>query len=413
MKISVIIKSAVASLKNNGRRTFLTMIGIIIGIASVITILSLGNGFREKTVNSLTQDSQGRQHFSVQFESESEGEGINERLIPFKESDWKLISAIPEVDEVKEPSYSVVQEEYYEVQARDKSEMYLVNFQIEPQERPLLTGRNISASEANSPQLVTVINDVVANHLFGSVENALKKTVKINNKNFVVIGVMQSEEPNFDINMFGETQSEEPLLSPPDAVIPRGVYETFFKEKMTLSEVEVYIKPGKTLSSVSKNVVQVLNQSGSAIKDGKYTHIDMGEAMDSIGSVLQTVTYFITAVAAISLFIAGVGVMNMMYISVSERTKEIGIRRAMGATKQSIQLQFLLEGTLITLMGGMIGFLLGIVIAWIVSSFLPFGIKLDIYLIIITIMVSSTVGIIFSVFPAKSAANKNLVEIMR
>ena len=142
-------------------------------------------------------------------------------------------------------------------------------------------------------------------------------------------------------------------------------------------------------------------------------YFDTSELMKGIGDVLSTITYFISAVAGISLFIAGVGVMNMMYISVSERTKEIGIRRALGATKGNIQLQFLVEGILITTLGGVIGYIFGIGIAKMVSLLLPFDALVDWPTALISVIVSVTIGVVFAFFPAKSAANKNIIDILR
>lgn len=142
-------------------------------------------------------------------------------------------------------------------------------------------------------------------------------------------------------------------------------------------------------------------------------YYDSSEMMEQIGSTLNMITLFISAVASISLFIAGVGVMNMMYISVSERTKEIGIRRSLGATRRSIQWQFLLEGIAITTLGGLVGYLAGIGIAFAVSRFLPFSAIVDLETALVSVSVSIIIGLVFSVFPARSAARKNVVEILR
>ena len=139
----------------------------------------------------------------------------------------------------------------------------------------------------------------------------------------------------------------------------------------------------------------------------------MRQIMESIGKVIDGLTYFISAIAGISLFIAGVGVMNMMYISVSERTKEIGIRRSLGATENSIQIQFLLEGLIITTIGGIVGYLFGIGLAYLIAKLLPFGIYIDLSVILLAVGVSMFIGIIFSVMPAKAAAKKDVVEILR
>ena len=147
--------------------------------------------------------------------------------------------------------------------------------------------------------------------------------------------------------------------------------------------------------------------------EGAYQVFDMALMMDGIGNILTMVTYFISAIAGISLLIAGVGVMNMMYISVSERTKEIGIRRALGATKSSVRNQFLLEGLAITMIGGLTGLLLGVVVSSVASNFLPFPAVVDLFSVLLTVIISSAIGLFFSVMPANSAAQKDLIDILR
>ncbi|MFL4443339.1 ABC transporter permease [Heyndrickxia coagulans] len=135
--------------------------------------------------------------------------------------------------------------------------------------------------------------------------------------------------------------------------------------------------------------------------------------LNGIGSVINSLTYFISAIAGISLFIAGIGVMNMMYISVSERTREIGIRLAIGATPKHILFQFLLEAVLLTGIGGLIGFGIGGGLAWLISLFLPFRAVIGVGSFLLAFCVSTFVGILFGILPAKNAANKNLIDILR
>ena len=217
---------------------------------------------------------------------------------------------------------------------------------------------------------------------------------------------------SFGSNVFA-TPGEELETPPGNAIIPARTYEQLFKEEMPRFGITVYIEPGRDPKKVSERVKSALDEFGSGAKYGTYSFIDNSEIMREIGKQLQTTTYFVSSVAGISLFIAGVGVMNMMYISVSERIREIGIRRSLGSTKQAIQLQFLLEGILITVIGGIFGFVLGLAIAYGVSTFLPFGIGLTPIMVVGTIGISTLIGIVFSVFPARSAANKNLIEILR
>ena len=156
-----------------------------------------------------------------------------------------------------------------------------------------------------------------------------------------------------------------------------------------------------------------LKKSGSEHRSGSYEYFDYGELLKGIGNVISGLTLFVSAIAGISLLIAGVGVMNMMYISASERSQEIGIRMAVGATPAEIMKQFLLESVMLTLTGGIIGLLVGAMDAWLIAMFLPFKPVVTVGSIVGTFAISSIVGIVFDLLPAKSAANKNLIDILK
>ncbi|HFM6676198.1 TPA: FtsX-like permease family protein, partial [Enterococcus faecium] len=187
----------------------------------------------------------------------------------------------------------------------------------------------------------------------------------------------------------------------------------YFKSEKDTSSLTLTLEEGVEPDKVTSKVINQLKEKGSLKHLGEYEVLDTAMLTKGIGQILSTITYFITAVAGISLFIAGVGVMNMMYISVSERTKEIGIRRALGATRKSIMLQFLLEGLILTLSGGLIGYLLGMALAYSVGSLIKVNVSLDLFTILLAVGVSSVIGLVFSVMPASEAAKKDLIDILR
>lgn len=194
--------------------------------------------------------------------------------------------------------------------------------------------------------------------------------------------------------------------------IPKNTYNFYNKAKDNNPSITLYLESGASVSDVSKEVVNYLTENGSMKNYGSYSFFDMGEIMDGISNILYNITKFIALIGGISLFIAGIGMMNMMYISVSERTKEIGIRRALGATKKNITMQFLLEGVVITVIGGILGYIFGLILAFIISAFLPFSAAIEAGPIFIALSISLIIGVVFSYSPAKSAANKNVIEIL-
>lgn len=192
-----------------------------------------------------------------------------------------------------------------------------------------------------------------------------------------------------------------------------GTVSRYYQGSKNTASVTAVLDKGTKPDEVANKILDKLKKQGSLRNQGTYQSFDSSFLTKGIGKVLSTITYFISAVAGISLFIAGVGVMNMMYISVSERTKEIGIRRALGATQRSIMIQFLLEGVMLTFTGGIIGYLLGMVVAYSIGAIMKIGIQIDFFTISIAVGVSTLIGLVFSVMPAREAAKKDLIDILR
>ena len=407
MRMSEILKSSFDTLRMNGRRTFLTMIGIIIGIAAVITIMSLGNGFRQQTIDNLTKDEKGR--MSQRFSFNPENQNIDwAQITPFSKDNLSAIEEMPGVDEVKLDSETSVQTQYSQIKVREENLDF--EFEIlEESDYPLIAGRNLTQADSDYRSPYMMLNEDVATQLYGSAEKAVGRSATLDGHEFTIVGIFiktLSEEEQ-------KLQEEGYIFSTISGVMPRGTFDRYYYAQNFDFGIQVYFEDGADMSTINKKIKSYLDETGAEISNGSYTYFDSSEMMAEVGKTLSMVTLFISAVAGISLFIAGVGVMNMMYISVSERTKEIGIRRSLGATKDSIQWQFLLEGIAITTFGGIIGYLSGIGIALLVSRFIPFNALFDVTTALVSVLISVLIGIVFSVFPARAASRKNVVEILR
>lgn len=407
MRMSEILKSSFDTLRMNGRRTFLTMIGIIIGIAAVITIMSLGNGFRQQTIDNLTKDEKGR--MSQRFSFNPENQNIDwAQITPFSKDNLSAIEEMPGVDEVKLDSETSVQTQYSQIKVREEN----LDFEFEILEKsdyPLIAGRNLTQADSDYRSPYMMLNEDVATQLYGSAEKAVGRSATLDGHEFTIVGIFiktLSEEEQ-------KLQEEGYIFSTISGVMPRGTFDRYYYAQNFDFGIQVYFEDGADMSTINKKIKSYLDEAGAEISNGSYTYFDSSEMMAEVGKTLSMVTLFISAVAGISLFIAGVGVMNMMYISVSERTKEIGIRRSLGATKDSIQWQFLLEGIAITTFGGIIGYLSGIGNALLVSRFIPFNALFDVTTALVSVLISVLIGIVFSVFPARAASRKNVVEILR
>lgn len=424
MRLSELLKTAFLTIKLNKRRTILTMFGIVIGIAAVITILSLGAGYRKQMVDSLTKDSQGRINQSFYFINE---ETVDDYLSlkPFTEENLETIKTMPGVLDA-DLGNTEEEEHYLEVKSTqaglgapdDMEGEYEDNYvnvkASENVQANLLAGRALTKLDSDRHLRYAMIDSDLASRLFPNEMdfNALiHRTLTVEGQAFTLVGIYESQEvPDPDAM---DSPFPEAVTTPPQVYLPQETFTLLNGPVFPDFSLNVYYQEGSNMAQTNRQIKNYLEEAGGENDKGSYDYDDVSEFMTEIGRQLQLITLFITFIASISLFIAGVGVMNMMYISVSERTKEIGIRRAMGASKKSIQLQFLFEGIAITLVGGLLGYLLGIGLAFIISNYLPYNAIIDLPTALVSVIVSTVIGLVFSVFPARTAAKKNVVEILR
>ncbi|MBU5366110.1 ABC transporter permease [Enterococcus devriesei] len=401
MRNYILWRTAFRSIFKNKRRSFLTMFGIIIGIAAVITIVALGNGFKRNILADSTGTDQTGQtkYINIKY---NDFENMVKEDSGISQTDKNMAANIPEVKEVS----------YYKASKKDSNptvDFYdkntKLNMVVEPTKETSLTmlaGRQLTPADSDGLNKVVVLDEVVAKQLFGSKENALNKAFDLKGQVFTIVGI--SENTSGEIS----PQNYEPL-----AFFPKKTYTRYLGSKEDHSVLAIKFNPQADQHVAMDKVLKQLNVNGESRLQGEYQDYDPSAEIKQLGSMLDQMTFFIGAVAAISLFIAGVGVMNMMYISVSERTREIGIRRALGANARSIKRQFLFEGIVLTLSGGVIGYVLGILIAFGASLALPFSVRPDLMTVLISIGTSVIIGVGFSYLPASAAAKKELIDILK
>lgn len=399
MKLYVNWHSSLKSIKKNKKRSMLTMFGIVIGIAAVIAILSIGRGFERKTIKSLS--SNDSEDLEVMLYFEPDDQSLYEANVDFfSERDVHALEAISGIKRVEYPE-NESDTVYGEILIRDKKKNKQFDL-IDDSDKEVLVGRNITSQDNATKSKVVMIDSQTANELYESASNAIGRSLEYQSQSFLIIGVYEGSQ---QASMFSMPES--------NIQIPKETYYYYFPEQKDHSVVNIVIENGLPAGKITTKAIDTLKENGSVKDLGEYKVYDMAALSDEVGQILTTITYFISAVAGISLFIAGVGVMNMMYISVSERTKEIGIRRALGATRNAIRLQFLLEGLTLTLIGGLVGYLLGMIIAYGIGGAMDIPISIDLFTVTLAIGVSSGIGLIFSVMPASEAAKKDLIDILR
>lgn len=399
MKIYVNWRSALKAIKKNKKRSILTMFGIVIGIAAVIAILSIGRGFERDTIKSLTNSDSDEVTVDLYFTPT--GEMMSQANIEFfNDSDLvhlEGVEGIKKAEYMKNDSGT----SYIDIQVRDKKE----NKQLETvtsTDKETMYGRNLTGYDNETANKVVMMDSVTAKDIFGTAKAALGQGFEYQGQLFEIVGIFEGTEQT---SMFAMPET--------NILLPKKTFETFTEPVQDQTAVVLTLESGTAPGEITTKAVDEMKANGSHRELGTYEVFDTALLTEGVGEMLQTITLFISAVAGISLFIAGVGVMNMMYISVSERIREIGIRRAMGATRGAIRTQFLLEGMTLTLIGGIIGYILGIILAYAIGSVMDISITIDLFTVLLAVGVSSGIGLVFSVMPASEAAKKDLIDILR
>lgn len=401
MKQKIVWKTALQSIRKNKKRSILTMIGIVIGIAAVITIVAIGNGFKQDMVQKMTGENQKENEKNITLDYYDMSSIPNNNHY-FSKNDLDLINSVEGVKKAYFPKMKNGKTtRSLEIQLKNKQVPVTVEMKNRT-EVQLIAGRELDEGDNDQQNKVVIVDEEVAKDLYDIPKEAVGKSIVINNQVFSIVGV--SENVSGPIKW----ENQETFV-----YMPIQTYSRYFGALDDATIVNVEMTSEVSPEAVLTKVLSILNETGGQKALGKYVEYRAKDEAASFGAILDNLTLFISAVAGISLFIAGVGVMNMMYISVTERTREIGIRRALGATSEDIKKQFLMEGIAITLGGGLVGYLLGMLLALLISIFLPFAVHPDILTIIIAVSVSIIIGVVFSYFPASAAAKKDLIDILR
>lgn len=410
MRISELLRTALRSLRANKKRSFLTIIGIMIGIAAVITIMGIGDGITQTMYDKFGNNTkQGQQTTEIYYLPDNENSTLN----GFTQQDLINIDNQfgGEIRRVRIEHEADNLNTHAEI--GDANNNVTVSLLKKPTTAvKLVAGRQLSDNELVTGQPVALMKLSLAKRQYGTAQNAVGTTVTVGTTTYQVVGVYKDQaEYSLDGN---QNKYGASLLLPFSLYYQGDTVNQGDTIKLTFDQ-------GSDAGQISKRVAKYLKKSGSAANQGNYQYEDMEKELKQFSSQMSIITKFISFIAAISLFIAGIGVMNMMYISVSERTQEIGIRLAVGATPANIMLQFLIEAVALTVTGDLLGFLGGAglahLLAPLLSSSIGGGIHIHAHItmnaFLLAFGTSAAVGLIFGILPARQAANKNLIDILR
>lgn len=403
------IKMALMNIKSNKGRSMLTMLGIIIGISSVIMIISIGNGVSSVIRDELNKIAGGQLFF---YSGDMLGETSEDEKIAFTLEDFEDIEE--KIDHVKgaSPTY-----QFYGTAQSQKGEFsaYVYGGTVAQQyvyTEPIVKGRYFDQSDYEGARKVCIIRESSAIALFGTAD-VIGESFEANmdgiSEEFTIIGIRQDNASSMLGGML-TTYYEEVEMEIPLTVM--GTSYGFYIEDF--DSFYVFTDGPQYATEAASAIMQLLRNKYHLAPDSDSIQMqDFNDSMSSITEVISYITVFVVFVAAISLLVGGIGVMNIMLVSVTERTREIGIRKALGARTKSILFQFLAESAIITLIGGIIGIIVGVGGAALVCSLMGCVVKVSPVSVIVTTLFSSAVGLFFGIYPANKAAKMSPIEALR
>ncbi|AIW87126.1 macrolide ABC transporter permease [Bacillus mycoides] len=391
------MKIALSSILAHKLRSALTMLGIIIGVGSIITVVAIGQG-GEAALKSQFVGS-GNQTVPIHYSADmNDPFGMAMVEAPkITEEDIFEIKKIPDIAHVVTTNSSMEP-----LDIEDKIEMVSITgldseyFSVNKVK--LLKGRSLQESDVDQGNNVVMISKQMEDKVFKDA-NPVGKIIEMKGQPMQIIGVYKSD-------------NEFMGMGPSEALVPISLWPTLYG-KDEIQNISVQAKNVDNLEKAGKKAADVLNSRKPSDATGKYEVMNLKELQEGISKMTNIMTMIIGGIAGISLVVGGIGVMNIMLVSVTERTREIGVRKALGATRSKILLQFLIEAVMLTLLGGLIGIGLGYGGAYIVSTFAKWPPLVSWEVVVGGVLFSMTLGIIFGLIPANKAAKLDPIEALR
>jgi putative ABC transport system permease protein len=413
MRVSDLIKSSRATLKHGKMRSLLTMLGIVIGISSVIVLMSIGQSAQDYILAQV-------QGLGSNLIIILPGGTNNGRLSSPASAQGIIITSLVQQDVdalARDPSISGVTEEargQATASVGDNNET--ITFDSIPanyftvRNFAVQTGYPFTDNDVQSLNHVAVIGSTLASTLFGPGSDPVGQYINVKNIQFKVVGVLASK----GTGAFGVDQDNLVL-------VPITVGQKQMLGINYFSDIEVQANNAYTIPFVQSRVESILEQDHNITDPSKddFTIETQQDVLSLLGNITSILTLFLAAIASISLVVGGIGIMNIMLVSVIERTKEIGLRKSVGATNNDILQQFLVESVMLTFIGGVIGIALGGVVvglAWLIITKvadIAWTFAFPLSAVLLAVAVSSVTGIAFGIYPARQAAKKSPIEALR
>ncbi|MEO8307251.1 MAG: ABC transporter permease [Pseudomonadota bacterium] len=406
MNILEFIRTAMVALRLNMLRSVLTTLGIIIGVASVIVMSAIGGGASKQIQDQIA--SLGTNQLTIFPGSTNVGgrQGGFGSAPPLSEKDVRAlregVTGIAAVSGNLEGNTNVVVGNANWVTRVNGVSAEIQNVR----DWPVKSGRFFDAIEASSGQKLVVLGATVARELFGGAD-PLGATVRLNNAPFTVIGVLSEK------GQAGGRDQDDIVMVPLATARSRLVGRVNVPDQV--GQILVKVDDRYDIADVTQDIERTLRERRRITADAPNNFIirNFADILQTRNQTARTLGLLLAATAAISLVVGGIGIMNIMLVSVTERTREIGLRMAIGARGSDILGQFLTEAVLLCMVGGMIGLVLGVGISWIIAALLAWPMHISPWVVLIAIFASAAVGILFGFVPARRASALNPIEALR
>lgn len=391
------ISMSIKNIRTNKMRSFLTTLGIIIGVTAVIALITIVHGVYDSVMGQFSE--LGANTITVSVTGNAMKTGISD-------SDIENIEALKYVNGTS-PSVTTTATVMYEgskntVTVQGRSDAYFRNTTTN-----LVLGRELTSLEMDGSVYTCIIDRDCAQTFFLGT-NPLGQTLKLNGYTYTVVGLTDdgSDDDNSSFNSFGQTSGSAGTV-----IIP---YRNALRMTSSgnITSLEVYVSDTRYSDAVTAAVENILSESFSNDSDS-YNVTNMDSLIQSMETTENMLMAMLGGIASISLLVGGIGIMNMMLVSVSERTKEIGLRKALGAEPSRIQMQFLLESIFLSLTGGFVGVILGLIISYVASTLMSTTFEIQMSAILLGVGFSAAIGIIFGWVPARRASRLNPIDALR
>lgn len=402
MNIIESIKVAINAIWVNKMRSLLTMLGIIIGISSVIAVVALGEGSNKMIGKEFESFGVNRAYLGMNWRENYTGRDIYT---------YEDIDALKRGFEDEITAISPIFNTSGEIVVGRKSENVYINGVNEEynliEKKEIINGRYLLEADVKAKREVAVIDHEMALGLFGRTDVVGEKII-VDTKNrkvsFLIVGIFKEKE-----SLLGGFGGESPKY----IYVPISTVEKMFGIGNRIYGIELNLKNGINIQDTLDKMIKLVERRHDNVGEDKYWSYSAESELQTVNKVTGIMTMVVGAIAAISLLVGGIGVMNIMLVSVTERTREIGIRKAIGARHRDILLQFLVEAVIISGIGGVIGTTLGVGFSYIISTFISIPPSVSLKTILIAWMFSAGVGIFFGIYPANKAAKLDPIEALR